>query len=123
VLALIESRNPERRAEAIGRGADEIEAYLRAGLGEQYWETLLRYRKLAVRHGLASPEPVPRFVETLLDLASRGLRQRRQGAEVFLAPVYAHLDGQSGPASHARTLFEEGGIAALMEEVSLTRDD
>ena len=114
---------PSALALGIVEAADEIEAYLRAELGEKYWEILLRYRKLAVRHGLASPEPVPRFVETVLDLASRGLRQRRQGEEVFLAPAYAQLDRQSGPASHARKLFEEGGIAALMKEVSLTCDD
>jgi hypothetical protein len=114
---------PSALALGIVEAADEIEAYLKAELGEKYWEALLRYRKLAVRHGLASPEPVPRFVETLLYLASGGLRQRGQGEEVFLAPAYAHLDRHSEPASHARKRFEEGGIAALMEEVSLTCED
>ena len=114
---------PSALALGIVEAADEIEAYLKAELGEKYWEALLRYRKLAVRHGLASPEPVPRFVETLLHLASGGLRQRGQGEEVFLAPAYAQLERHSEPASHARKRFEEGGIAALMEEVSLTLED
>jgi gamma-glutamylcysteine synthetase len=110
---------PSALALGLVEAADDVESYFEAELGERYWDILLRYRKLAVRHGFDTPEPVPRFVETLLELASRGLRQRRQGEEVFLAPAYAQFERRSGPASHARELFE-GGIAALMEEVSLT---
>jgi gamma-glutamylcysteine synthetase len=111
---------PSALALGLVEAADDVESYFEAELGEHFWDTLLRYRKLAVRHGFDAPEPVLRFVETLLDLASSGLRQRRQGEEVLLAPAYAQLDRRSGPATHARELFEEGGIAALMEEVSLT---
>jgi gamma-glutamylcysteine synthetase len=111
---------PSALALGLVEAADDVESYFEAELGERYWGTLLRYRKLAVRYGFDALEPVPRFVETLLELASRGLRQRRQGEEVFLAPAYAEPDRRSGPASHARELFDEGGIVALTKELYLT---
>jgi gamma-glutamylcysteine synthetase len=111
---------PSALALGLVEAADDVESYFEAELGERTWDALLRYRKRAVRYGLDAPEPVPRFVETLLELASRGLRRRRQGEDVFLTPAYEQLDRRSGPASHARELFENGGIAALMKGVSLS---
>ena len=100
--------------------AGEVRSYLDAELGEGHWEALLRYRELAVRHGLDAPEPVPRFLENLLDLVGDGLRRRGQKEEAFLAPVYELVDQWSGPAARARELLGEAGIATLTEELSLT---
>lgn len=109
---------------ALGLGlieaADKVETFLKTALGSGYWEDLLRYRRLAVRHGLASPEPVPRFLETLLDLARYGLRRRGQGEEIFLDPAQGLLEQNSEPAARARSAFERGGIEALLRELSLT---
>ena len=111
---------PSALALGLVEAADEVESYLASELGEHYWDALLRYRELAVRHGLGAPEPAPRFLEALLDLVDGGLRRRGREEEAFLAPVYDLLDRGSGPASRARELFGEGGIAALREETSLT---
>jgi gamma-glutamylcysteine synthetase len=111
---------PSALALGLIEAADDVESYLEAELGERHWDTLLRYREHAVRHGLDAQEPVPRFLETLLDLVGNGLRRRGQKEETFLAPAYDLLDRWSGPASRARELFGEGGVATLMEEVSLT---
>ncbi len=111
---------PSALALGLVEAADEVESYLESELGERHWDALLRYRELAVRHGLDAPEPAPRFLETLLDLIGGGLRRRGRKEEAFLAPVYDLLDQWSGPASRARKLFGEGGIATLAEEMSLT---
>jgi gamma-glutamylcysteine synthetase len=111
---------PSALALGLVEAADEVESYLESELGERHWDALLRYRELAVRHGLDAPEPAPRFLETLLDLIGGGLRRRGRKEEAFLAPVYDLLDQCSGPASRARKLLGEGGIAALAEEMSLT---
>jgi gamma-glutamylcysteine synthetase len=111
---------PSALALGLVEAADEVESYLESELGERCWDALLRYRELAVRHGLDAPEPAPRFLETLLELVDGGLRRRGREEEAFLAPVYDLLDRGSGPASRARKLFGEGGIAALAEETSLS---
>jgi gamma-glutamylcysteine synthetase len=110
---------PSALALGLVEAADDVESYFEAELGERHWDALLRYRELAVRHGLDAPEPVPRFLETLLGLVGGGLRRRGRKEEAFLAPVYDLLDRWSGPSSRARKLFREGGVAALTEEVSL----
>jgi gamma-glutamylcysteine synthetase len=110
---------PSALALGLIESADEVESYLESELGERHWDVLLRYRERAVRHGLDAPEPVPRFLETLLGLVDNGLRRRGRKEEAFLAPLYDVLDRWSGPASRARELFEEGGVTTLTEEVSL----
>jgi len=111
---------PSALALGLIEAVDEVESYLEAELGERHWDALLRYREHAVSHGLDAQEPVPRFLKTLLDLVGDGLRRRGRKEEAFLAPAYDLLDRWSGPASRARELFGEGGVATLMEEVSLT---
>lgn len=110
---------PSALALGLIEAAEEVEIFFENELGEHYWETLFRYRELAILHGLGAPEPVPGFLEALLDLVLGGLRRRGHGEESFLAPAFESLDGRSGPASRARALFEEGGAPALVEEMSL----
>jgi hypothetical protein len=110
---------PSALALGLIESANEVESYLESELGDRHWDVLLRYRERAVRQGLDAPEPVPRFLETLLGLVDDGLRRRDRKEEVFLAPLYDLLDRWSGPASRARELFEEGGVATLTEGVSL----
>lgn len=109
---------------ALGLGlieaGDEVETFLETSLGSGYWNDLLRYRRLAVRRGLAAPEPVPRFLETLLDLAFDGLKRRGHGEETFLVPARDLLDRRREPAARMCSAFERGGIEGLLREVSLT---
>lgn len=111
---------PAALALGLIEAADEVECFFKNELGDHYWEALLRYRQLAVCHGLASPEPVPCFLETLLGLARDGLRRRGQGEEVFLDPAQDLLRRRFGPAARARRVFERGGTGTLLQEFSLT---
>jgi len=109
---------------ALGLGlieaAEEVETFLETTLGTSYWADLLNYRRRAVRDGLASPEPVPHFLETLLDLAGNGLRRRGKGEEAFLEPARDLLERHSEPAARARSVFRQGGSAAVVREFSLS---
>jgi gamma-glutamylcysteine synthetase len=110
---------PSALALGLIEAADEVGSYFETELGGTHWDILLRYRELAVRHGLDAPEPVPRFLKGILDLASSGLRRRGQDEEVFLAPAYELVELRSGPASRARELLATAGMAALTEEMTL----
>ncbi len=100
--------------------ADEVRSFLESDLGEDHWNTLLRYRESAVQYGLGAPAPVPHFLETLLDLTSEGLRGRGQGEETFLEPAFDMLERGSEPATRALGLFTKGGTEALVEELALS---
>lgn len=108
---------------ALGLGlieaADELESYLEDSLGKHYWTVLQEYRELAVKQGLAAPEPVPHFLDTIVDIAEKGLRSRDEGEEIFLEPVRERLEQRTGLADEARALFERGGFAALVTGLSL----
>lgn len=110
---------PSALALGLVEAAGEVQSFFEDAFGEDYWDVLLRYRESAVRHGLGAPAPVPRFLETLLDLARDGLRRRGRNEETFLEPAYAVLDRGEEPASRARRLFESGGPEALVRELSL----
>lgn len=108
---------------ALGLGlieaADELESYLHDSLGKSYWTLLNEHRELAVRYGLAAPEPAPHFLDTVVGIAEEGLRRRGEGEETFLEPVREHLERRAGPADRARALFDRGGPAALVNGLSL----
>lgn len=110
---------------ALGLGlmeaADELESYLGESLGKNYWPTLQHYRKIAVTEGFAASEPVPYFLDTVVDIAEAGLRSRGSGEETFLDPVRDRLERRSGPADEARATFESGGAVALVQKLSLGR--
>jgi gamma-glutamylcysteine synthetase len=108
---------------ALGLGlieaADELETYLDDSLGRSYWAALQEHRELAVRYGITAPEPVPHFLESMIDIAELGLRHRDEGEEVFLGPVRDRLERRMEPAGEAKAWFEKSGSAALVSELSL----
>lgn len=108
---------------ALGLGlieaAGELESYLEEVLDKSYWRVLQEHRTLAVKQGLAAPEPAPRFLDTVVDIAEMGLRHRGKGEEIFLEPVRDHLERRMGPADEAKALLEKSGSAALVTELSL----
>lgn len=111
---------PSALALGLIEAADEAASFFENDLGGDYWNTLLRYREIAVRRGLDAPEPVPGFLGTLLGLADAGLRRRGRGEETFLSPAFDLLERGSGPASRARDAFERRGTEGLIEAMSLT---
>ncbi len=108
---------------ALGLGlieaADELENYLEDSLGKLYWEALQEHRKLALRHGITAPEPVPHFLDTIVNIAEEGLCRRGEGEETFLEPARDRLERRTEPAVEAKALFERSGPAALVSELSL----
>ncbi|MGF1473265.1 MAG: glutamate-cysteine ligase family protein [Rubrobacteraceae bacterium] len=108
---------------ALGLGLMEaaggLEDYLEDAFGKGYWTALQEHRELAVKHGISAPEPIPRFLDTVVDIAEEGLRRRDKGEEIFLDPVRKRLERHAGPADEARELFEGGGPAALVNGLSL----
>ncbi len=110
---------PSALALGLIEAADEVQSFLESELGDNYWNTLLRYRESAVRYGLGAPVPVPHFLETLLDLTGEGLWRRGRGEEAFLDPAFDVLERGSEPASKALGPFARGGTEALVKELSL----
>ena len=101
--------------------ADELENYLQDSLGKFHWTALQEYRGRAVKQGLAAPEPVPHFLDTIVCIATEGLRRRGKGEEIFLEPVQDRLERRLGPADEAKALFGRSGPGALVTELSLGR--
>jgi gamma-glutamylcysteine synthetase len=106
---------------ALGLGlieaADELENYLKDSLGKHYWTALQEHRDVAVKQGLAAPDPVPHFLATVVDIAEKGLRRRGESEETFLEPVRYRLERRMGPADEAKSLFERGGPTVLVTEL------
>lgn len=107
---------------ALGLGlieaADALESYLEESLGKFYWGALQEHRELAVEHGIIAREPVPHFLDTIVNIAEEGLRHRGEGEEIFLESVRDRLERRTGPADEAKALFEKSGLA-LVSELSL----
>jgi gamma-glutamylcysteine synthetase len=110
-------------AAALGVGLIEassrIDAYVRAALGDGYWEIMRGYHKLAIRNGLAAPEPAPHFLATIVDMAFDGLAGRGRGEETLLAPIYRRLALHENPAQRARRVFRTDGLAALLAQAAI----
>ena len=108
---------------ALGLGlieaANALESYLEDSLGKFYWVALQEHRELAVKHGIIAPEPVPHFLDTIVDIATEGLCRRGEGEETFLEPVHDRLEQRTGPAVKAKALFERSGPTALVSGLSL----
>lgn len=67
---------------------------------------------------IRAKEPWPGFLASLVELAETGLRRRALGEERLLDPIRGRLERREGPADRARRLFAQGGIPALVDELS-----
>lgn len=104
---------------AFSLGVVEARADVNALVADIGWDRLLAHRTDAARLGLGADEPVPRYLETLLDLCARGLRSRGLGEERYLDELRRRVARRYGPADEARDRFRRGGVPALIEAVSL----
>lgn len=98
----------------------QIAAYFDAVFGTAAWQSMLSYRRQAVRDGLRAQEPAPNFIFDLVSLAEAGLRRRGRGEEKFLEPVWHRSERRESPGRRARKIFERRGMAALIEEIKIT---
>ncbi len=111
---------PSALALGLVESAAVAQSFFEDALGPDYWSGLRQYRKEAVEQGLGASEPIPDFLETVLNIARQGLQRRGRDEEVFLAPAFEMLERRVGHSARARKSVEEGGVKALVEEVSLT---
>jgi len=98
---------------------DQIDHYIQAGLGEDYWSIMRTYHQLAIRFGLAAPQPLPNFLSTIVELAHTGLQRRGQGEERLLAPIFNRLERRQNPAQRARQVFAIDGMAGLLHHAAI----
>ena len=83
------------------------------------WDDLRAARDAACRdaiHGSTSTFTLSELAETMLRLATLGLRRRGLGEEMFIAPLWKRFHERTCPADDAARLFEDGGIEALVAE-------
>jgi gamma-glutamylcysteine synthetase len=110
-------------AAALGVGLIEasrsIDAYVQDALGPSYWEAMRGYHQLAIRRGLRAPQPAPEFLKRVVELANTGLRERGQGEELLLAPIYRRLARGENPAQHARRVFRTDGLPAMLAQTAI----
>jgi gamma-glutamylcysteine synthetase len=113
-------------AAALGLGLVEasraIDGYIRATLGEGYWDTLRTYHRQAILRGLAAPQPAPGFLARIVGMAEEGLRRRGRGEERFLAPLYLRLERSENPAQRARRIFRTDGLNGLLAHAAIRPD-
>ena len=86
-------------------------------LRQYQWSTLKLMREAAIHDGLEAEVEdiaVADLSRQLLELAELGLQRRGLGEEVYLAPLQKRLARKQNPAVEARTIFEQGGIDALI---------
>ncbi|MGQ0551382.1 MAG: glutamate-cysteine ligase family protein [Armatimonadota bacterium] len=104
---------------ALVEGLADTWAFVRDRLGSDPWPAMAAYRKAAIRSGLRAPEPVPGFLSGLVDVCERALRRRGRGEERYLFPIRTRIAKRMLPADRAATLFQAGGIAALISSLRL----
>lgn len=100
----------------------EIDAYIQATLGPDYWSTLRTYHGQAIAQGLYAPQPVAGFLDQVVTLAERGLQARGRGEESFLSPIYDRLSRRENPAQRARRIFQIDGMAGLLRWTAIRPD-
>ncbi len=106
---------------ALALGWVEALADARAFLMDAFpdpWAAMRDYRRDVIIHGLRAKEPVPRFVESVLQIAEMGLERRGHGEESFLRPFWDRLDQRTTPADRARELVRSQGVAAFIDAAS-----
>ena len=99
--------------------ASAIDAYVQGVLGGDYWSIMRTYHQQAIRFGLAAPQPAPRFLETIVELATVGLQQRGHGEESLMTPIANRLYRRLNPAQRNRRIFDFDGMAGLLSQASI----
>jgi gamma-glutamylcysteine synthetase len=102
---------------------DGIETFLDDALGAQMWERMHHYHRAAIRDGLATAEPVPDLMQTLLGLVEAALTRRGYGEESLLAPLWQRLERRQNPAQQVRRVFTQSGIPGLINWARLEPGD
>jgi glutamate--cysteine ligase len=105
-LALVEGWREAQALVADALGGD--------ALGRRAWQAMAAYRRAAITHGIRAPEPAPRFLARVLDVAADALRRRARGEEHLLDGLRRRLETRRLPADDAVTAFRRGGAAALV---------
>lgn len=100
-------------------GHREIDAFVQDALGPRYWARMKAYHRLVISDGLAALEPLPGFVERIVQLAEAALARRGWGEEKLLAPVWQRLAQRENPAQAALAVFRAQGLAGLIESVRM----
>jgi gamma-glutamylcysteine synthetase len=99
--------------------ATPIMAYVVDVLGQEYWSILRAYHRQSITYGLAAAQPSPDFLITLVRLAERGLKQRGQGEEYLLLPIFDRLYRRQNPAQRARAIFQNDQLSGLLAHTAM----
>jgi gamma-glutamylcysteine synthetase len=86
------------------------------------WNELREAREEACRNGLRGMTDnvlLAELAAEMLEVAQQGLTSRSLGEEVFLRPLQERLLTNTCPAERAVALFEQRGIAGLVEQLAL----
>lgn len=97
----------------------QLADFLTERLGPDPWPAMGRYRRAAVRQGLAASEPAPGLLAGLIDLAAAGLERRGREEAALLQPIRERLERQTSPAMTAREAMRQGGMSALLARITI----
>lgn len=108
---------------ALGLGLLEaaipIETYVREALGASYWNAMREYRIRAIARGLLASEPVPGFLQTVLQMAHAGIQQRGFGEERYMQPLWDRLYRRINPARRMRRVFRTSGLQGVVDRSTI----
>lgn len=110
-------------AQALTLGLIENLSASEALLNTLPWTVWRQCRHDALRHGLRAciqGRPITRLLEQLLCIAEQGLTRRGLGEAEYLAPLWKRLARGANAADQARKLFQQEGLDALLQSVSLS---
>ncbi len=94
-------------------------AYVVDALGDDYWEIMRQYHRLATLRGLAAPQPAPGFLVRVVQLARAGLASRGHGEEALLEPIENRLYRNENPAQRVRRIYRVDGIQGVLAHAAI----
>jgi gamma-glutamylcysteine synthetase len=110
-------------AAALGLGlveaAEPIMDYVQETLGDSYWEILRTYHRQAIARGLLAPEPAPGFLQSIVERAESGLRDRGSGEESMLQPLWQRLHRRVNPAQRLRRVYTTDGLQGIIARTTI----